>query len=321
MVIVGQPPSKVTLFDGKTGKLSSELGKVRRNTLKWNPFGRFVAVGGFGTLAGDLDVFDRSREETISNFRAELTVVCTWAPDGRHFLSSTVAPRMNEGNQISIYKYTGERKLKMEFKPDHVEGRHEDTGGGARTKTQALLFMASWRPDGSKKHEDRAASPPRAGTRRKKGLEDTNQVAAKAAGAAYRPRGAIGEAGGSVAAMMRGDVDIPAVEARTNGDKWDYKETPKLEDWEIRKMEKEAKKAAEQKAKEEEEKVKQAIRDIEQGEKNAKKRLKEVKKLLEELEKLKDKEWDELTDEDEAALEGEIGLREELAELEKKTLD
>lgn len=80
-------------------------------------------------------------------------------------MSATVAPRMNEGNQISIYKYTGERMLKMEFKPDHVEGRHADTGGGARTKTQALLYTASWRPDGSKKYEDRAASPPRAGTR------------------------------------------------------------------------------------------------------------------------------------------------------------
>lgn len=211
--------------------------------------------------------------------------------------------------------------LKMEFKPDHVEGRHADTGGGARTKTQALLYTASWRPDGSKKYEDRAASPPRAGTRRKKGLEDTSQVTASAASGsgAYRPKGAMG--GGSVAAMMRGDVDIPPVEARTNGDKWDINETKKLEEWEIRKLEKEAKKVAEQKAKGEEEKVKQAIRDIEQGEKNAKKRLKEVKKLLEELEKLKDKAWDELTDEDELALEGEIGLREELADLEKKTLD
>merc|ERR1719510_978802 len=182
--------------------------------------------------------------------------------------------------------------------------------------------MASWRPAGKAKYEDRAASPPRAGTRRKKGLEEQSQVTAKAGSSAgaYRPRGAAGEGGSSVAAMMRGDVEIPTVD-RTNGDKWDYKETPKLEEWEIRKMEKEAKKAAEQKAKEEEEKVKQAIRDIEKGEKNAKKRLKEVKKLLEELEKLKDKEWDELTDEDEAALEGEIGLREELAELEKKTLD
>merc|ERR1712129_356531 len=218
--------------------------------------------------------------------------------------------------------YTGERMLKMEFKPDHGEGRHEDTGGGARTKTQALLYMASWRPAGSKKYEDRAASPPRAGTRRKKGLEDA-QVTAKAGSSAgaYRPRGAMGEGGSSVAAMMRGDVEIPAIEARTNGDKWDYKETPKLEEWEIRKMEKEAKKAAEQKAKEEEEKVKQAIRDIEKGGKNAKKRLKEVKQLLEELEKLKDKEWDELTEEDEEALEKETGLREELAELEKKNLD
>merc|ERR1719159_48390 len=145
-VIVGMLPATVALYDGKTGKLLSTLGSSRRNTLKWNPFGRFLAVGGFGTLPGDLDFFDRSCEETVSSLRAALTVECAWSPDGKEFLACTVAPRMNEGNQLSVYRYTGEMLFKIDFKPQFVEARHEDTGAGARTKTQALLFAASWRP-------------------------------------------------------------------------------------------------------------------------------------------------------------------------------
>jgi len=315
VVVVGQLPATVALWDGSKGKLISTLGVTRRNTLKWNPFGRFIAVGGFGTLPGDLDFFDRSKEETISTLRAALTVNCQWAPDGRHFLCSTTAPRMNEGNQISIYKYTGERLLHMDYKPDHVEGRHEDTGAGARTKTQALLMASSWRPDTERKYQDRAASPPRMGARRQKGLPDGAQASGGSlpAGAAYRPRG---EAGGSVAAMMRGELNLPPAD---RGDKpgWDLKESKPLEEWEIRKMERERAKEAERKAEEAKEQEKQAIRDFEKASKDTKKRIKELKAELAKLDELKDKAWDELTDEDEEQLEGEIALRTELVELEK----
>lgn len=315
MVVVGMLPATVALHDGKTGKLTTNLGSTRRNTLKWNPFGRFVAIGGFGTLPGDLDFYDRSKDETISSLRAALTVNCQWAPDGRHFMACTVAPRMNEGNQISLYKYTGEKVLKMDFVPDVVEGRHEDTGAGARTKTQALLFQSSWRPDGEKKYEDRAASPPRNGQKRKKGLPEGQAASGTLpSGMAYRPRG---EASGSVAAMMRGDIDVPPPSTESAvGSQW---EMPKpLQDWEIRKIERERKKEAERKAEEEKEKAKQVIKDIQNADKDAKKRIKEIKKQLEEVEQAKEKGWDELTEEDEALLENEITLRTELAELEKK---
>jgi len=319
VVVVGMLPATVALHDGKTGKLASTLGVTRRNTLKWNPFGRFIAVGGFGTLPGDLDFFDRSKEETVSTLRAALTVNCQWAPDGRHFIAATVAPRMNEGNQLSIYRYTGEKTLRMDYVPAHVEARHEDTGAGARTKTQALLFQASWRPDGTKQYEDRPASPPRPGERRKKGLPDGSQAKAAApAGGAYRPRG---EASGSVAAMMRGEVDLPmpsAGESGRSGGGWDYTEPPKLQEWEIRKIERDRKKEAEKKAQEEKDQEKAAIKSIEKAEKDGKKRIKEIKKQLEEVEQAKEKDWDEMTEEDEGLLEAEVGLRNELAELEEK---
>ncbi|OLP74745.1 hypothetical protein AK812_SmicGene45635, partial [Symbiodinium microadriaticum] len=65
-------------------------------------------------------------------------------------------------------RVTRTRLQDEEFKPDKIEARHEDTGAGARTKTQALLYAAKWRPDGKKAHEDRPASPPRDGEKRPK---------------------------------------------------------------------------------------------------------------------------------------------------------
>merc|ERR1711953_238056 len=108
---------------------------------------------------------------------------------------------MNEGNQLSLYRYTGEQLWKIDFKPKIVEGRHEDTGAGARTKTQALLFWASWRPNDQ--FEDKPATP-RGGPKRKKGLPD-ELANAPAPAAAYRPKGAGGYGGSTnlVAAMMR----------------------------------------------------------------------------------------------------------------------
>merc|ERR1712072_1022661 len=95
----------------------------------------------------------------------------------------------NEANQISIYKYSGERLLKIDYKLEQVQTRHEDTGAGARTKTQALLFAASWRPDGEKKYSDRPETPrdDRKG-KRKKGLPDENEQKSAAGGGAWKPK-------------------------------------------------------------------------------------------------------------------------------------
>jgi translation initiation factor 2A len=319
--IVGSFPAKVALYDGKTGKLTSTLGTTKRNTLRWNSFGRFLAVGGFGTLPGDLDFFDRSCEETVSSLRAALTVNCDWAPDGRQFLTSTVAPRMNEGNQITIFRYTGETLIRIDYAPEKVEARHEDTGAGARTKTQALLYAASWRPDKDTYSDTPATPRPAGAAKRKKGLPE-GQVAEVTATKAWAPRGPSGDSGGSlVAAMMRGEVGLPETAAPAGGrggPGWDTEVAKPLEEWEIRKLEKERKKEAEKKEAEEKAAQKQKVAGIEQAEKDGKRRLKEIKQKLEELEALKDKEWDELTEEDEAELEGELDLRAELKELEKK---
>ncbi len=59
-----------------------------------------------------------SRYSTYSIFqpcRVENGVTCGWAPDGRHFVTATTAPRLRVDNAFYVYKYNGLLLHKKEF--------------------------------------------------------------------------------------------------------------------------------------------------------------------------------------------------------------
>jgi len=84
-------------------------------------------------------------------------------------------------------------------------------------------------------------------------------------------------------------------------------------------------KEAEKARKDAEEKEKaaaiQARKEADTAERNDKKKLKDLKDKLAQLDALKERAWDELTEEDEAQLEGEMDLRAQILELEQKVGD
>jgi len=338
LMIIGMMPATTKLYDGTTGKMVKDgnLGTSRRNTIRWNPFGRFFVVGGFGALPGDLDFFDRPSGETLCSFRASLTVQCCWAPAGRHFLTCTTAPRMNEDNQISVWDHlSGDRIFKVDFKPAL------DVAGGGRKAADAgaMLWASTWRPDGKKVYEDIAAGPPAKGVKRVKGLPADSTGAGAGGGGAWRLKGST-NGGGIAAAMMRGELEAPPAAGGwgndgapppTGGDpkSWEpgYQKPKTWQELEQEQKEwQKEKKAMEKRRKEEEEKAaedkkaaqKALEKSIADKDKNKGSRLVTLKAEIAELQKLKDKEWDELTEEDEAQLELEMDLLAELAELEKK---
>jgi len=331
LVIVGMMPATTKLYDGKQGKLVKDgtLGTSRRNTIRWCPFGRFLVVGGFGALPGDLDFYDRPSGETLCSFRANLTVNCCWGPSGRHFLTCTTAPRMNEDNQISVWGYNdGAKILKVDFKPVDDPTRGAGGGGMKAADAGAMLWAASWRPDGKGTYKDRAASPPPKGVKRVKALPEDNKKAASGAGA-YRPAGGGGFSG--VAAMMRGELEAPAAGgfgvAPTGGDRpsWETGVTAVKLTWqEEAALQKDWDKQKKQLAKKEKadvEEGKQAAKDeisnLTKKFENDAKLLIQLKEQLAGLDGLKDKDWDELTSDDEAQLETELDLKAQIAEMEK----
>jgi len=236
---------------------------------------------------------------------------------------------MNEDNQISIWHYnTGENIVKLDFTPTGVlrtGGGSE--GGRAAADAGAMLYAASWRPDGKEVFKDRAASPVPVGKKRTKGLK-VDDLKTKEGGGAYRPKGGGGFSG--VAAMMRGELEVPTMAGVGGG--WELKDgatagppakplTWQEQEQAAKDWAKEKKKLAKEE-KAEEEQVKQAKKDeitaIANKIKGGDKRLADLKAQLANMDKIKDKEWDELTDEDEAELEKEIEIKALIAEIEKE---
>ncbi|KAA6416608.1 MAG: eukaryotic translation initiation factor 2A-like [Trebouxia sp. A1-2] len=150
IVVAGFMPAKTVLFDAKC-KPVFDLGTGPYNIIKWNPqasplhahkLGRFLALCGFGNLPGDITFLDKKADgkcKVISQVRNDVAVTCDWAPDGRHFLTATVAPRLNVDNGYQIWRYTGEKVL----------DKREDKG----------LLEASWQPAPAGTYPDLPQSP------------------------------------------------------------------------------------------------------------------------------------------------------------------
>eukprot|EP00443_Scrippsiella_acuminata_P125369 CAMPEP_0115630178 /NCGR_PEP_ID=MMETSP0272-20121206/30334_1 /TAXON_ID=71861 /ORGANISM="Scrippsiella trochoidea, Strain CCMP3099" /LENGTH=650 /DNA_ID=CAMNT_0003066773 /DNA_START=175 /DNA_END=2124 /DNA_ORIENTATION=+ len=207
ILIHGFQPSQASLFawDEKAKKVTLAkvlLEKAHRNTIRFNHFGSLVCLAGFGNLAGQVDFFGRADtgdEEKcdfvkISSCQANCTVSAEWAPDGRHFLTSVLAPRMRVDNAACIWRaLTGTKVAATEFEE---------------------LFDAQWRPEppDSLRYLDLSAEEVDAASKECAKLGTTEGGEKKKQ--AYRPPKARGEGASTVAAMMRGEVAAPDADDR-----------------------------------------------------------------------------------------------------------
>ena len=93
-VIAGKMPPNVTLHNPRTGEPVFELGSAPRNTLSYSPQGRFLLVGGFGTLSGDMDFWDIYKRKKMGTRRSTLSAVdFGWSANGRWFQIASTYPR------------------------------------------------------------------------------------------------------------------------------------------------------------------------------------------------------------------------------------
>ena len=106
-VSYGFMPAKTTLFDMRLNVLH-EFGSLPRNYVSFNPQGRLLCIAGFGNLAGQVDIWDRSTLRKVANFQASNCTECVWSPDGRFLMCNTLSPRLRVDNGIKIYHWSGE---------------------------------------------------------------------------------------------------------------------------------------------------------------------------------------------------------------------
>lgn len=164
------------------------------NTIKYQPQGRAVLLGGFGNMGGDVQVWDTVKFKPFSPvFNTPVATAVAWAPDGRTLLAATTRPRLMVDNGVRMWTLRGELL--------------------AHSPADAL-FHASWRPAPAGVFPDRPISPL---ARRPVGAAGAAGAAASAAtagsgGAAVGGAGA-GAAGGAGAAAAAPSALAPAAKA------------------------------------------------------------------------------------------------------------
>lgn len=133
--------TQATLWDSQCRPIF-DFGSGPYNMVRWNPFGRFIALAGFGNLPGDILLFDKKASGTCKQMGAARlpSVSMEWSPDGRHIMIATTAPRLRVDNKTQILTYTAEPVKVVQY----------DT-----------LFEAAWLPAPPGKYQHRAPSPER----------------------------------------------------------------------------------------------------------------------------------------------------------------
>ncbi|KAJ3331049.1 hypothetical protein HDU76_004216 [Blyttiomyces sp. JEL0837] len=127
IAVHGVMPSKATLFDHRAQPLY-EFPPGPRNFVSYSPHGRFIAIGGFGNLAGDLDVWDRMNFKKLALIHAPNSSSCEWSPDGRYLMTSTLYKRLKVDNGIRFWHYSGALTYKVDVKEMHQVGwRFDDS--------------------------------------------------------------------------------------------------------------------------------------------------------------------------------------------------
>ena len=117
-------PARVMLFDQRVRPLH-DFGTSFSNYISFNPQSRLLLLGGFGNLAGKIDVYDRRSLTKISTMDASNTSHCEWSADGKFILTATLSPRLRVDNGIKVWYLLGQLV--------HMQDCEE-------------LYQASWRP-------------------------------------------------------------------------------------------------------------------------------------------------------------------------------
>jgi translation initiation factor 2A len=110
MVIQGFQPAKSTLFVAATCTPIREYGTGSRNTIRFSPHGRFVMLGGFGNLSGELEFFDNMKFKQLGKaIDRDGAKSFEWTPDGRNFITASLRPWRRVDNGYKVWTYYGEQ--------------------------------------------------------------------------------------------------------------------------------------------------------------------------------------------------------------------
>ena len=86
--IFGESPPEACIFNLKC-EVTFSFGEAPRNTVSWSPHGRFLALAGFGNMAGELSFWDRRATPQVRD-RGSHSISASLTYDGGHLPAAQV---------------------------------------------------------------------------------------------------------------------------------------------------------------------------------------------------------------------------------------
>lgn len=106
IIVYGYMPSRATLFDEK-GDPVYDFGTGPRNVVSFSPHGRYVALAGFGNVSGAVEFWDKNKRKLVGRTELPCTILYSWSPCSRYFLSAVTSPRMRVDNGLHVVRFDG----------------------------------------------------------------------------------------------------------------------------------------------------------------------------------------------------------------------
>lgn len=95
------------LFDNKCNPIF-EFPVGSKNHVRWNSQGSLVAFGGFGNLAGHVEVWSRSGAiRRVGHFQSQGAAICEFSPNGAALLTAVLTPRLRVDNSFKVWNWDG----------------------------------------------------------------------------------------------------------------------------------------------------------------------------------------------------------------------
>lgn len=119
IIIYGYMPARATMFNEK-GEPVFEFGSGPRNTISFSPHGRYVALAGFGNLAGGIEFWDKNKTTLVGRTELSCTTMYSWSPCSRYFLGATTFPRLRVDNCVRVVRFDGKLIHDHQMKDTHL---------------------------------------------------------------------------------------------------------------------------------------------------------------------------------------------------------
>lgn len=108
-VIQGYQPAQITLFNAANCTPVRDFGTASRNSLFFSPHGRFLCIGGFGNLAGEMDFWEKNKFKQLGTCQdINGPTSFEWTPDSRNFITSSLFPRRRIDEGFKVWTYYGD---------------------------------------------------------------------------------------------------------------------------------------------------------------------------------------------------------------------